>query len=61
MSSEDERVAVLVQREVRRIMQEQQQGLLQTAAVNSRAIVESEIQASTSQVRDTLDAELEKV
>ena len=57
----DERIMALVARGVKRFMHEQQQGLLHTAAKNSQAIVNTEIEASSSKVRDTIDEGLEKV
>ena len=57
----DERIMALVARGVKRFMHEQQQGLLHTAAKNSQAIVNTEIQASCSKVQDTIDEGLEKV
>ena len=55
------RITTLVQQEVRRIMQEQQRDLLQTAASNSGAIIARQLQDNTSQVIDTLDSQLLKI
>ena len=52
------RITTSVQQEVRRIMQEQQRDLSQTAASNSGAIIARQLQDNTSQVIDTLDVQL---
>ena len=57
---QDERVMALVAQGVKRYMQEQQQGLLHTAAKNSQSIVTTEIRANSSKVRDVIDDEVEK-